>query len=87
MPLVTCDGIIPVLATSGTTYVHKGLPADLDMSYKVYAVNWSDDGGVARTTLDPVEKRDITTKDAGRPSPPTGLTAVPVVTYDARTGT
>ena len=75
------DGIIPVLATSGTTYVHKGLPADLDMSYKVYAVNWSDDEGVARTTLDPVEKREITTKVASRPSPPTGLTAAPVVTY------
>ena len=44
------DGIIPVLAISGTTYVHKGLPANLDMSYKVYAVNWSDDEGVARTT-------------------------------------
>ena len=77
------DGIIPVLATSGTTYVHKGLPADLDMSYKVYAVNWSDDEGVARTTKDPVEKRDTTTMVASRPSAPTGLTAVPLVQYDA----
>ena len=73
------DGIIPVLASSGTTYVHKGLPANLDLSYKVYAVNWSDDEGVARTTKDPVEKRDITTMEASRPSAPTGLTAVPLV--------
>ena len=49
------------------------------MSYKVYAVNWSDNERMARTTKDPAEKRDVTTLGPGRPSAPTGLTAVPLV--------
>ena len=76
------DGIIPILAPT-TEWTHKGLDGATTRHYKIYAVNWYDEDMTSKQTLDPVDVRSATTHPVGQPAAPTGITAVPTISYES----